>query len=112
MPYKFTPEHSILSSIKKELNPVKELASSAEKLAKSAEERSQTSERLASSSEIIATSSEVQAKAAETLSSLAIEKARKADIKGWIAIAISVIGLMIEIITNFSEISRFISALL
>lgn len=46
MPYKFTPEYSILSSIRKELDPVKELASSAEKLAKSSEERSQIAERL------------------------------------------------------------------
>ncbi len=51
MPYKFTPEYSILSSIRKELDPVKELASSAEKLAKSSEERSQIAERLAKSSE-------------------------------------------------------------
>ena len=83
MPYKFTPEYSILSSIRKELDPVKELASSAEKLAKSSEERSQIAERLANSSESIAKSSETHAKASETLSSLAIKKAKKADIKGW-----------------------------
>lgn len=57
MPYKFTPEYSILSSIRKELDPVKELASSSEKLAKSSKERSQIAERLANSSENIAKSS-------------------------------------------------------
>lgn len=77
MPYKFTPEYSILSSIRKELDPVKELASSAEKLAKSSEERSQIAERLANSSESIAKSSQTHAKASETLSSLAIKKLRK-----------------------------------
>lgn len=57
MPYKFTPEYSILSSIRKELDPLKELASSSEKLAKSSKERSQIAERLANSSENIAKSS-------------------------------------------------------
>ena len=97
MPYKFTPEYSILSSIRKELDPVKELASSAEKLAKSSEERSQIAERLANYSESIAKSSETHAKASETLSSLAIKKAKKADIKGWIAVTVSVLTFIMEI---------------
>ena len=70
MPYKFTPEYSILSSIRKELDPVKELASSAEKLAKSSEERSHL---------------------------LLSKKAKKADIKGWIAVTVSVLTFIMEI---------------
>ena len=35
-PYKFTPEYTELSSIKKELRPLEDIASSAEEIAKSA----------------------------------------------------------------------------
>lgn len=60
-PYKFTPEHTKLSLIEKELRPLEDIASSAETIANSA----------------------------KTHSELAVEKSKKADIKGWIAVAIS-----------------------
>ncbi len=82
-PYKFTPDHTELASIKKELRPLEDIASSAEEIAKS---------------------SEIQAK-------IAVKKAKKADIKGWIAVGISAFGLLIEIICNYEQIADFFSKL-
>ena len=74
-PYKFTPEYTELSSIKKELRPLEDIASSAETIANSA----------------------------KTQSELAVEKSKKADIKGWIAVGISAFALLIEITNPTSE---------
>lgn len=52
------------------------------------------------------------ADSAKTQADLAVHTSKKADIKGWIAVIVSVIGLTIEIIVNFPEISAFISCLL
>lgn len=82
-PYRFTPEHTELTSIKKELRPLKDIAASAEEIAKS---------------------SEIQAK-------IAVKKAKKADIKGWIAVGISALGLLIEIICNYEQIAEFLGKL-
>lgn len=82
-PYKFTPEHTELSSIKKELRPLKDIASSAEEIAKSAE---------------------IQAE-------LAVGKSKKADTKGWIAVGISAFTLLVEIICNYEQIADFLGKL-
>ena len=82
-PYKFTPEYTELSSIKKELRPLEDIASSAETIANSA----------------------------KTQSELAVEKSKKADIKGWIAVGISAFALLIEIICNYEQIANFFSKL-
>ena len=112
MPTKFSPEYSELSNLRKELEPLRELALSAKKLAKSSESRSLSAEKLASSSEAIAKSSESQAESAKVRADIAVHTSKKADIKGWIAVIVSVIGLTIEIVVNFPEISAFISCLL
>ena len=52
------------------------------------------------------------ADSAKTQADIAVHTSKKAGIKGWIAVIVSVIGLTIEIIVNFSEISTFISHLL
>ena len=82
-PYKFTPEYTELSSIKKELYPLEDIASSAETIANSA----------------------------KTQSELAVEKSKKADIKGWIAVGISAFALLIENICNYEQIADFFSKL-
>lgn len=51
------------------------------------------------------------ADSAKTQSDLAIKKAKKADIKGWIAVGISAFSLMLEIICNYEQIAEFLSLL-
>ena len=52
------------------------------------------------------------ADSAKAQADIAVKTSEKADIKGWIAVIVSVIGLTIEIVVNFPEISAFISCLL
>ncbi len=94
MPYKFTPEFSEFSNIRKELEPLKELSLSAKRIADSAESHSLSAEKLAASSKDIAESSEV-------LSFLAIKKANKADIKGWISVIIAFFAFLLELCGRF-----------
>lgn len=48
------------------------------------------------------------ANSAKIQSDIAVKTSKKADIKGWIAVFISFVGLFIEIILNSPEISSFI----
>lgn len=47
------------------------------------------------------------AASSKDLARTAIEKAQKADIKGWVAVGISLIGLAVEIISNWNTIIAF-----
>lgn len=47
------------------------------------------------------------AASSKDLARTAIEKAQKADIKGWVAVGISLIGLAVEIISNWNTIITF-----
>ena len=64
-----------------------------EQIAVSAENQSKNSLQIAASSKI--------------LSDIATKKANKADVKSWLAIAVSLIALCIEIILNRSELATF-----
>ena len=44
-------------------------------------------------------------------SNLAINKSKKADVKGWIAVGVSMVGLIIEIICNYEKIMEALSKL-
>lgn len=59
----------------------------------------------------IAENAEKLSSEAKTQSDIAMKTSNKADVKGWITVIVSVIGLLIEIVLNIDEISLFISGL-
>ena len=74
-----------------QIEPLKEIADSTKNLAQSAKDHADAAKQ-------IADSSQKQAEAA-------VKASKKADVKGWVAICISIFGLLLEIIINFDEIS-------
>lgn len=54
-------------------------------------------EKIASNSEIQATASKSISESAKTQADLAMQKAKKADIKGWIAVVVSVLAFIMEL---------------
>lgn len=88
-----------------------------EKIAQHAKEQANSSNKLSKAANDIAISAQNHAKnsnqiaeSAKDLSKLADRKANKADVKSWIAIAISLIALVVEIISNWNAISLFFQA--
>ena len=68
-------------------------------------------EEIAVSSENHARNSQQVAESAKVISNIASAKAKKADIKSWIAIGISLSALIVEIIINRAEFISFLQSL-
>ena len=75
------------------------------------EEQVQPLKEIANSAKSQAVSAGEQAQSANIIARAAEKTANKADIKGWIAIIVSVIGVAIEIICNYTKIIEFLSGL-
>lgn len=71
------------------------------------EEHQSALERQVKAIEQISHEAHLQSESAKVLSDIATAKANKADIKSWIAIAISLIAVCVEIILNRSELAAF-----
>lgn len=68
-------------------------------------------QKIADNAKIQADSSVSLANSAETQAKLALDKSKKADIKGWIAILLSALALFIEFAVNYNDILNFITKL-
>lgn len=83
-----------------ELSSFKAIADASDYLSRSAKEIAVNAQNLASNSLLTAESS-------KKLSDIASKKAGEADVKSWIAIAISILAVIVEIISNWDSISMF-----
>lgn len=60
----------------------------------------------------IADSAESQAKSSAIQAEIAVKTSKKADVKGWIAVVISVITLFFEFVVNRAEIMEYVNQIL
>lgn len=101
-------DHSVMLELQKkyqqqyeqELSSFKVIADASSNLSKTSKEIAVSAENQTNNSFQIAVSAKI-------LSDIASKKAGKADIKSWIAIAVSILAVIIEIISNWDSISKF-----
>lgn len=90
---------------------VKEIADSAVKTANASEQLAKTSKQTADSADELANASEKTAKSAENIADSAARTANKADIKSWISIGITALGVFIEFAIHHSEVIDFVKSI-
>ena len=95
------------SALERQVKAIEQVAHEAQQQSQSAIKLSKAVKEISVSAENQAKNSLQTAESSKVLSKLAIGKASKADIKGWIAIGISLAALGVEIISNWNSILIF-----
>ena len=99
------------STLERQVKAIERIAHEAQRQSESAIKQSKTVKEISVSAENQAKNSLQIAESSKVLSKLAADKANKADIKGWIAIGISLVALGVEIISNWNSIIAFFQML-
>lgn len=102
----------IRSPLERQLKAVQSIADSALKSANSSGQLAQSSQATAASASKLAEASGKIAESAKIGADLALQKSKKADIKGWISIFIAAFGVFIEFAIHHAQVIDFVKSLL
>lgn len=102
----------IRSPLERQLKAVQSIADSALKSANSSGQLAQSSQSTADSASKLAKASGKIAESAKIGADLALQKSKKADIKGWISIFIAAFGVFIEFAIHHAQVIDFVKSLL
>lgn len=100
------------SALEHQVKAIELIAHEAQRQSESAIKQSETVKKISVSAEKQANNSSQIAESSKVLSKLALDKANRADVKGWLAIGISLAALGVEIISNWNSIIAFFQTLI
>ena len=99
------------SALEHQVKAIELIAHEAQRQSESAIKQSETVKKISVSAEKQANNSSQIAESSKVLSEIAVDKANRADVKGWLAIGISLAALGVEILSNWNSIIVFFQML-
>lgn len=99
------------SALEHQVKAIELIAHEAQRQSESAIKQSETAKEISVSAENQAKNSLQIAESSKVLSEIAVDKANRADVKGWLAIGISLAALGVEILSNWNSIIVFFQML-
>lgn len=99
------------SALEHQVKAIELIAHEAQRQSESAIKQSETVKEISVSAENQAKNSLQIAESSKVLSEIAVDKANRADVKGWLAIGISLAALGVEILSNWNSIIVFFQML-
>ena len=100
------------SALEHQVKAIELIAHEAQRQSESAIKQSETVKEISVSAENQAKNSLQIAESSKVLSKLSLDKANRADVKGWLAIGISLATLGVEILSNWNSIIVFFQTLI